>query len=272
MNSFNSNVSRRTRITKWAAGMGMALAMALPMKAYADEADAKALLKATADYMGSQTNISFSYDADLEVVTTEDQKLSLASSGTVNLQRPDKIHTTRSGGFANLESVFDGKTLSMLGKDANIYLQVEIPGSIDSLIDTLKDKYHRPLPAADLLLSNSYDQLMENVIDIKDLGSGVVGGVECDHLAFRTKEVDWQIWIAQGAEPHPCKYVITSKLIQGGPEYRIQVGDWKTGDMVKSDEFSFTPPAGATKIDMAELENLRQMNDLPSNFDLGAAK
>ena len=30
----------------------------------------------------------------------------------------------------------------------------------------------------------------------------VIGGIECHYLAFRTKDVDFQIWIAQGAKPH----------------------------------------------------------------------
>ena len=42
---------------------------------------------------------------------------------------------------------------------------------------------------------NLCGELMPSVIDANDLGSGVIGGVECDHLAFRTEEVDWQIWI-----------------------------------------------------------------------------
>ena len=58
---------------------------------------------------------------------------------------------------------------------------------------------------------------MADVIDVKDLGSGVIGGVECDHLAFRTKEVDWQIWIAQGNRPYPCRYVITSSKVAQAP-------------------------------------------------------
>ena len=45
---------------------------------------------------------------------------------------------------------------------------------------------------------------MADVTDVKDLGSGVIGGVECDHLAFRAKDTDWQIWIAQGEEPIPA--------------------------------------------------------------------
>jgi hypothetical protein len=78
-------------------------------------------------------------------------------------------------------------------------------------------------------------------------GSGVIGGTECDHLAFLTKELDWQIWIAQGKRPYPCRYVITSKRVDKAPQYSIQIRDWKTGDEVAPDDFSFKPPKEARK-------------------------
>jgi hypothetical protein len=168
------------------------------------EANAKARLKEMSDYMAAQKAFSFEYDTFLEVVTKEDQKVGLASSGSMAVSRPDKIRTTRRGGFADVEFVFDGKTLTMLGKNANTYAQAAAVGTIDQLVDTLRDKYHRPVPGADLLMSNIHDQLMPEVTNAKDLGSGVIDGVECDHLAFRTKDVDWQIWIAQGERPSPA--------------------------------------------------------------------
>ena len=147
-------------------------------------------------------------------MTNDEQKLALASSGTVTLNRPDKIRATRAGGFVDVETLFDGKTLTLLGKNANKYTQLEVPGTIEQLIDELRDKYDRPLPAADLLMSNSYAALMEDVYDSKDLGSGVINGTECDFLAFRKDEVDLQIWIAQGDRPQPvqiCRDVKTGR-------------------------------------------------------------
>ena len=235
----------------------------------ADEADAKRILKSMSDYVGAQKAISFEFDAILEVVTHDEQKLALASSGTVTLNRPDKIRATRSGGFADVEMSFDGKTLTILGKNLNLYTQLDVPGTIDHLVNELHDTYNRPLPAADLLLSNSYDDLMAGVIDIKDLGSGVVDGVECDYLAFRTKEVDWQIWIAQGEHPYPYRYVITSKLISGGPQYTIQTRNWKTGSEVAATDFHFK---NQTKAEKVELKDLKGAGDLPDHFKKGDKK
>lgn len=252
-----------------AAVLALVLGLGAPSGARADEEDAKNLVKAMSDYMAAQKAVSFAYDATLEVVTTDDQKLALASSGMVTINRPDKIRATRSGGFADVEMLFDAKTLTLLGKNTNLYAQIDIPGTIDHLIDELRVKHNRPLPAADLLMASVYDELMPEVIDIKDLGSGVIGGIECDHLAFRTKEVDWQIWIAQGDRPYPCRYVITSKLIANGPQYSIQIRDWKTGNEVAADDFSFKNPTKAKKI---ELKDIPEMDDLPKHFVRGGAK
>src|SRR5215472_8212298 len=223
------------RVTKsakqWAAVLALlaATGTANISAARADEANAKSLLKAMSDYLAAQNAISFDYDSNLELVNTQQQKIALASSGTVTLKRPDKLRATRTGGFSNIEMVFDGKMLTLLGKNANLYAQVEAPGTIDQLVDVLRDKYHRPVPAADLLMSDPYKELMPQVNNVKDLGSAVIHGVECDHLAFRTKEVDWQIWIAHGAQPYPCRYVITSPKVAGSPQYTLDVRGWKSG-------------------------------------------
>jgi hypothetical protein len=220
--------------------------------------------------MASQKAISFNYDAGLEVVTKEDQKLALLSSGGVVLNRPDKVRFTRAGGFADIELMSDGKTLTLLGRNANIYVQADAPGTVDQLVTDLQEKFKRPMPAADLLLTNSYDELMSDVIDIKDLGSGVVGGVECDYLAFRKKEVDFQIWIAQGDKPYPCRFSITSRMVPGSPQYSIQLRDWKTGGDAEMADFTFKNTSNASKVEIVEVRE--RFSDLPANFTLGDGK
>jgi hypothetical protein len=236
-----------------AIGTLVVVGLALSTGAKAHEADAKNSLKAMSDYMAKQTTISFGYDSSLEVVTKDHQKIMLANSGTIEISRPDKIRMSRDGGFSAVEMIFDGRTLTILHRDANVYAQADEPGTLDHLVDELRDKFHKPTPGADLLLSNVYDQLMDGVTDIKDLGSGVIGGKECDHFAFRTPDTDWQIWIAQGDRPYPCRYVITSKQIDQAPQYSVQVRDWKTGSEVAADRFAFTNSTNARKVVVTDL-------------------
>jgi len=250
--------------------LSLIIGLGTPSGARADEAYARSRLKAMSDYMAAQKTVSFDFDATLEVITTDSQRLALVSSGTIRMRRPDKIHIMRAMGFADMEILFDGKTFTVLDKIANLYAQVDVPGTIDHVIGELRSKYNRPFPGADLLESNVYDVLMTDVENVKDLGSGVIGGVECDYFAFRAKEVDWEIWIADGKRPYPCQFIITSKLVTGSPQYSYRLRDWKTGDKASADDFRFRNPKNAKKTDLKNL--LDTMDELPKNFVRGGAK
>lgn len=223
--------------------------------AIADEADAKKILQAMSDFLANQESISFTYDAQLDVVTPALQKIGLASSGAVTLARPDRIRVSRVGGNADVEFAYDGKALTVLGKNLNMFAKVEQTGTIDTLIDTLKFDHGLELPAADLLSSDPYGLMMADVTDVKDLGSGVIRDKECDHLAFRTQDTDWQIWVAQGDAPYPCRFTITSKMMAQGPSYTVDVTRWNTGEDVEAADFQLKTD-GAKNVEMGDLSGL----------------
>jgi hypothetical protein len=227
--------------------------------ASANEDDAKQIFKAMSDYLASQKTLSATFDSAVEVITPAMEKIQFASSGTLLLSRPSAIHVSRIGGYSDVEMIFDGKAVTVLGKNINGYTQIESPGTIDDLIDTLRDR-GVAVPGADLLLSNVYDTLIGDVLEAKYIGHGVVGGVECDHLAFRSQETDWQLWIERGDKPLPRKYVITTKSVGAAPQFTLTITDWKTDVETTAADFTFTPPDGAQVLGPDALADL---NDVP---------
>jgi len=253
------------------AAAGLALTVALPgiQSASAEQGDdALHILHEMSDYIEQQKTISLTYDSDIEVITSELQKIQFTNSGKVQLTRPDKLHVSRTGGYADVDLVFDGKTVTALGRDANTYTQLDAPGSVDDLIDHLKNEHNLTAPGADLLLAHVFEQLADGVIDAKHIGQGVIDGIECEHLAFRNMETDWQIWIESGAHPIPRKYVITSKGVAEAPQYTLRIKDWKT-DPISADAFTFAAPPGAKKVAMDALGNV---DEVPQGVVTGAKK
>lgn len=202
----------------------------------ADDAELKRMFKVMTDYMAGEQAISFDYDATLEIVTVDMMKIGLASSGSLLLQRPDKARMTRAG-VVDVELTYDGKAVSVIGKNLNVHTKIPMEGSVDEMIEALRFSYGVHAPAADLLSSDAFEIMMDNVIGGKDLGSGVVGGEVCDHLAFRTMDTDWEIWIADGDVPRPCRFTITSRMMAMAPSYTVQISNWKSGTDVASDDF-----------------------------------
>jgi hypothetical protein len=260
-------ISFSSRAVRKYAAAGVFLIGLLPAgSAWAD--DARELLKAMSDYMAKQQAFSFSYQSTLEAVTDGFQKLQFVSSGTATVSRPDKIHITRTGGFADLDVVFDGTTLSVLGKHLDAYTQIEAKGTLDDLIARLADAgVHAP--GGDLLASNVFEGLIDNVTDAKHIASAFIDGVECEYLAFRTPETDWQIWIAAGEDPFPLRYVITSKHVVMAPQYTLEISNFKTEPKVADATFKFDKPASAKKVDLSELGII---DELPTATNEGGAQ
>ena len=232
----------------------------------AQEDDAMSILKSMSDYVSSQQTIQLTFDSDIEVITPQLEKIQFTNSGEALLSRPDKLHAHRAGGYSDVELFFDGKTVSVFGKDINGYAQFELPGTVDQLIAALRAGHGVALPGADLLLSHSYDVLVADVIEAKHIGRGVIDGVECEHLAFRNAETDWQLWVEAGKRPVPRKMVITSKTMNSAPQYSVRIKSWKTDVEPAADAFAFVPPAGVEKL---APDALIELDELPQGAPTG---
>jgi len=250
--------SRRRTLLGLAFAISAALLLAGVPRAQAAGDDANQILKAMSDYLAAQKTISAAFDSALEVMTPQGEKIQFNSSGTLLLQRPNEIRLTRTGGYADVELLLDGKTATLYGKNLNSYVQLDGVSSVDQLIDTLRDR-GMSIPGADLLLGNVYETLNADVIEAKHIGLGVINGVECEHLAFRNQDVDWQLWVQVGAKPIPCKYVITSKAVGMAPQYTLVIRDWKTDVPVDETAFAFKPAEGAKKVEPSALGTLDEL-------------
>jgi hypothetical protein len=140
---------------------------------------------------------------------------------------------------------------------------------VDELVYAMRKGYGVAMPGADLLVSRAYDVLVADVMEAKHIGRGVINGVECEHLAFRNLDTDWQLWVEVGQRPFPRKLVITSKTVNNAPQYTIRIKSWKTDFEPPREAFVFRPPAGAQKLDP---NNLIMLDELPPEAPTGGSR
>lgn len=81
----------------------------------------------------------------------------------------------------------------------------------------------------------------------------MVEGVRCDHLAFRSPHVDWQIWIQEGKEPLPRKLVITTRDQPNAPQFSVTVTKLDLEPTFTPQTFGFRAPSGAKQIEFLPL-------------------
>lgn len=242
--------------------VSLLLVAMLSVSAYGEPQDNKAesILRAMSAHINSQDTIELTFDSGIEVITPELEKIQFTSSGSALLSRPYKLRAHRVSGHADVTLFFDGKTVSIYEENSNGYVQYDAPGNVDQLIDALREGQGVALPGADLLLSNVYDVLMADTMEAKYIGRGVINGRECEHLAFRNFDTDWQLWVEAGENPIPCKMVITSKTMNSAPQYTLSIRSWKAGVTPDQSSFVFTPTAGTKEL---SLDALIGFDELP---------
>jgi len=223
------------------------------------EADAAKVLGEMSKYLGSLQRFSVDYDVETEVVSYEGQKLQFISSGAIEVQRPNKLHASRKGPVANFELTLDGSVLSLFGKNMNAFFQVPA-ATIDEAINVLRNDVGFDAPAADLLAENPLQQAETDTTRGTHVGMAFLNGVEVHHLAFRGKEVDWQLWVTVGENPLPLKYVITSKWVAASPEHSIEFRNWNTAPSIEDSSFVFTPPKDAKKLETFSVDAIGEID------------
>jgi hypothetical protein len=166
---------------------------------------------------------------------------------------PDRLYLETKGDDGAWAAWYNGKTLTILSKDANTYATEAISGHTVEMLDHMADKYDLVMPMSDFLISNVYDSLFAHVKAGEYLGLHNVGDTPCHHLLFRQEDINWQIWIDAGETPLPRKLVICYKTQPGEPEYAATLSDWDLSPEVPTETFTFTPPPGAKPVTMAAL-------------------
>jgi hypothetical protein len=217
------------------------------------EPQAEKLLKRMSDYLASRQQFTLKAESMLEAVLTSGQKLQYDSPATLMVSRPNKMRAHRKGDLANQEFFYDGKTLTLFNPKENLYAITAAPATLDEMLDFAREKLDIIAPAAELLYTNAAEKMLKEATSGFVVGQSIVGSVKCTHLAFRGAEVDWQVWIEDGSRPLPRKFMITSKQVSGAPQFTVLIRSWDLAPKLSNQEFSFTAPKGAKKIDFLKL-------------------
>lgn len=211
--------------------------------------DALQILKGMTNYLGSLQTFSLHTENSFDDVLATGQKIQFQFSSDVIVQRPNKLFAKRTDGNASQMYVYDGKTLAVFDAENGFFSLVAAPDNLDDLLHFARDSLDLVPPAGDMVFSNAFQLLTANITSGIVVGKEFIGGVACHHLAFTSPLVDWQIWIADGDQPLPYKYVLTTMDDPTQPQFVTSMSNWNTNPEIDDDTFVFDPPATAVEID-----------------------
>jgi len=225
-----------------------ALAVPAGVEARADET-----LRRMAAFLAQAKAFQLEAEETFDVEFAHAYRVQLANVRTLSLERPSRFAAVATGDTLHRASWYDGKSLTVLNRKLNAYAVLDMPGTIDAVLDKIAADYGVVLPLSDLLYADPYAALMDGVLYGKYLGVHQAAGVPCHHLTFGQDGIEWQIWIDTGAQPLPRKLAIAYWEDSGVPQYQAVLRRWSLDVKNAPDHFVFKAPAGARKVELAEL-------------------
>jgi hypothetical protein len=210
---------------------------------------AKALLMRMAEHLAKAQIFSVTMDASFDVVQPSGQKIEFDEARKITLSRPDKLRIDVEEADGDRHQVlFDGQDIVLFSPKEKVFGKLTKPGSVDETIYYVVGEMQTRLPLSLLLVTSISDELQKRVSEISLVEHATVDGKPTDHLAARTDDLDFQVWIATGDVPVPVRVVITYKKDAGQPQFRATLRDWNFSPKIDPASFTFVPPAGAERV------------------------
>jgi hypothetical protein len=216
------------------------------------EPKAIAALQKMSAYLRALKTFKVNFKLFKDEVLLSGQKVMIDGTSELTVQKPDRFHASTKMDEAHHDQqyYYDGKTFTIYGNTNKLYATFAAPGTIGDLLDVAEERYNIGLPFADLFIWGTDKADPSAIKSAIYIGPTQINDVTCDHYAFQNEDIDWQLWVQQGATPLPRRLVITTKEEEGQPQY-ISVMDWKLSPKINNKLFTFVPPKDAHKIDFA---------------------
>jgi hypothetical protein len=184
-----------------------------------------------------------------EKITTEHQKIQELKESKVSVKRPGQLRVDRSGPKGHAVFRDDAQRFTLYHVEKNVFTDAPAPPTLDAAVDNA-GRLDIDAPGGDLIVSDVYKALTDGVKVGRYVGLEPIGNVQAHHLAMRKKDLDYQLWIQDGPQAVPLRYVIVSKDMPSQPEYTLEMRAWDVNPTIADDEFKLDVPQNAKRIEL----------------------
>lgn len=236
-------------------GVGVSLAAAEEGPVLGSSQDEARLDEASDALLAMHTWVKNTDALDLKTsYAISDPVLGLSSRGTVHfrIQRPGSFRVDVVSGGKREVFISDGELFTIYRPQKNIYAQLEAD---DTILGTMfKAIGGLTLQAKLIEFFWTVDYLSVGAEDIKVTAGGSIEirGTACRKYEVARGAEGWDVWIAQGEAPFPCR-LISRTTDQSASTAQTNELSWTLKPAFSAETFVFKPPANAKAVPLSGL-------------------
>jgi len=221
-----------------------------------ETADPARILRLMSDTLAHAHQLTFRATRQLDAALVAGGVVAESAEIEVSISRPQMVRARMVSGAGVRRFYADGRRVSLLDEGMKLYATVPLAGTIDDMVNALDERYGFTPPLADFVVNDPYQKFSTQIHSTLHKGKEAVNGVECDRLMLTGEIADADVWISI-ADHLPRRFVATFKDREGSPQVKVDFSDWNLAATLEEPTFLFDPPAGAEKIVMAEIEDVK---------------
>src|SRR5208282_6239864 len=153
------------------------------------------LLFQTCRVLGSADAFTFHAEVLFDQVLPSAVKVQFAGEINFALQRPDELAIDYQSDLGGKRLWYQNDTLTIFDQPHQLYARIKVPGSIDAMLDKVAEMHRLTIPLSNFAYSEPCLRLRKQIIFGTYIGVNDVNGVACDHLAFSSRDIDFQLWL-----------------------------------------------------------------------------
>src|SRR5277367_3729101 len=188
---------------------------------------ADALLTKTCEALGSADAFSFHAEIMFDQVLPHQVKVQYAAEMNFALQRPDSLMVDYHSDLGGKQLWYQGDTLTIFDQPHAVYASMKVPTSIDAMLDEVTQTEHLTLPLSNLAYSDPCATIRKAIIYGTYIGVNDVNGVDSDHIAASSSNVDFELWRTGRYHPLVQRRVTASRFEPGSIQYFATKQNWK---------------------------------------------
>jgi hypothetical protein len=213
--------------------------------------DAMTALTKMGTYLRSLNAFQIESTSTRDDVLENGQLVTLDNKINFLVRFPDRLRVEVTSPQQHRLYLYNGKDFTVFAERVNYYATVPAPATVGKLAIELDERYGIEIPLEDLFFWGTPHSKEKDITGAADIGPSEIGGVTCEHYAFRQKGLDWQVWIQLGDYPLPRKLVLTTLTDDARPQYTTTM-TWNLAPSYNEAAFEFNPPPDAHKITIAQ--------------------
>ncbi len=213
--------------------------------------DQKALeqLKLMSVTLAAAKALTFRTDSTVEVPAKTGQFITLFATSEFALKRPNKLRAKVAGEVPNFDFTYDGNTVSAFAPNNKVFSVSKAPDTVDAMLPVVQKETGIHFASSYVLFSDPYAVLTKDLTSAVVVGPSTVQGAPCEHLAFRSPGVNWEVWVESGARALPRRLVITYTDVTNFPRFFVEFSHWNLHPKLSDGDFEFKPPVGTKEVE-----------------------